>query len=181
MFSFRGPFKVLTIAAITTMTLMTMGISPSSARTIKTHPKQHAGSHKRSRAAHSTVRALQTAAVFHTKAISSYPSPDAVDIVAGPDGNLWFTDVNGNAIDQMNTAGVVTNVFTGNASSVSTAIVTPQDLTFGSDGAIWFINNGGTSIGRLDPTSGVVSNITDPSFSDLASIAAGSKWRAVGH
>ena len=37
------------------------------------------------------------------------------DIVAGPDGNLWFTEFFGNNVGRMTTAGVLSEYFTGGA------------------------------------------------------------------
>jgi len=65
-------------------------------------------------------------------------------IVAGPDGNIWFTE-QGGKIGRMNLDGVVTAEF-----PVPNAI--PLDITVGADGNLWFV--GGFGIGRLTPTGG---------------------------
>ena len=55
-------------------------------------------------------------------------------IVAGPDGNLWFTEFNGgNRIGRITTAGVITEFSTG-----ITAGALPYGITAGPDGNLWF-------------------------------------------
>jgi len=50
-------------------------------------------------------------------------------ITAGPDGNLWFTEANGNRIGRITPAGVVTEFSAG-----ITAGATPYGITAGPDG-----------------------------------------------
>src|SRR5206468_2298578 len=67
---------------------------------------------------------------------------DPGDIVAGPDGALWFTEVNGNKIGRNTTAGVITEF------PVPTAGSGPSGIAAGPDGAIWFTEPSG-KIGRI--------------------------------
>src|SRR4051812_3374645 len=69
--------------------------------------------------------------------ISDFPIPTAnaapLEITAGPDGNLWFTESGANKIGRMTPAGVVTGEF---------AIPTPNSapylgITTGPDGNLW--------------------------------------------
>jgi streptogramin lyase len=94
-------------------------------------------------------------------------------IVAGPDGNLWFTNGSNSdpisSIGRITTAGVVTN-FT------DPGIHLPGGIAAGSDGNLWFTVSGTEddpvgSIGRIT-TSGVITYFTDPAM-DPAGIAAG--------
>lgn len=88
-----------------------------------------------------------------------YPS----DIVAGPDGALWFTEAYPtNAIGRITTDGVVTQY------SLPANFSNPAALTVGSDGALWFLQIGlynGTAsearVGRIT-TSGSFSGFTVP-------------------
>jgi virginiamycin B lyase len=67
-------------------------------------------------------------------------------IVAGPDGNLWFTEVSTNRIGRMSTSGVLLQEFT-----IPTPTSYPYGLVFGGDGNLWFIEcrAGNNKIGRM--------------------------------
>jgi len=62
------------------------------------------------------------------------------DITAGPDGNLWFTEVG--AIGRITPNGQIT-AFPLPSSSVS------GDITSGSGNTLWFTEFGSNKIGRL--------------------------------
>ena len=64
-----------------------------------------------------------------------------IEIAAGPDGALWFTNHGNNSIGRITTAGVVTN-FTDPSISL------PYGIAAGPDGALWFTNSA-SSIGRI--------------------------------
>ena len=66
-------------------------------------------------------------------------------ITAGPDGNLWFTEVIGNKIGRITTAGVITEFV------VPTANSRPIDITAGPDGNLWFTEENANNIGRISP------------------------------
>jgi len=87
-------------------------------------------------------------------------------IAAGPDGNIWFTESQRNAVVRLTPAGVFT-FFT-----LPTAGANPNGITAGPDGALWFTESNANQIGRVDPVSGVVTE-----FAGLSSgpnrIAAG--------
>jgi virginiamycin B lyase len=92
--------------------------------------------------------------------IKEYPIPSAkgipVGITSGPDGVLWFTEVNVNKIGRIDPA---THIIT------EYPIPTPKSgaaegITSGPDGAIWFseggtgdTDNGANKIGRIDLTT----------------------------
>ena len=71
-------------------------------------------------------------------------------VAAGPDGNLWFTNLNSGTIGRVTPGGVVSH-FTG------VGIGGPEGITAGPDGNLWFANMSTSSIGRITP-AGVVSN-----------------------
>jgi virginiamycin B lyase len=77
------------------------------------------------------------------------PSPSSPgDITVGPDGNLWFTDAQNNAIGRIIPgAGTVTEygIATPNSGVASIAL--------GSDGNLWFTESGADKIGTINPTS----------------------------
>ena len=67
-------------------------------------------------------------------------------IAVGPDGNLWFTELFGNKIGRITTAGAITEY------PIPTAASTPYGIAAGPDGGLWFTQAGGNKIGRI--TSG---------------------------
>ncbi|WP_433175051.1 Vgb family protein [Actinoallomurus sp. CA-150999] len=69
------------------------------------------------------------------------------DIVAGPDGAMWFGGVSATAIGRIDASGTVT--------AYATAGAAVYGLAAGPDGAIWYTGTDG-SIGRLDPKTGAV-------------------------
>ena len=71
-------------------------------------------------------------------------------IAAGPDGNLWFTEYDGDRIGRITPSGVVTEFSTG----IST-FGGPDGITAGPDGNLWFTEFNGNRIGRIT-TSGTV-------------------------
>jgi streptogramin lyase len=73
-------------------------------------------------------------------------------IAAGPDGNLWFTEVATDKIGRITPAGVVTEF---NLTAGSGA----QDITAGADGNLWFTERFASRIGRIT-TSGIVTEFS---------------------
>ena len=59
-------------------------------------------------------------------------------IAAGPDGALWFTEVD--RIGRITTGGVITELAVG-------AVSNPQGIVTGPDGALWFTESAGTGSG----------------------------------
>jgi hypothetical protein len=75
-------------------------------------------------------------------------------IVAGPDGNLWFTERNGQKIGRITTAGVLTEFALPTASG-------PFDIAAGSDGNLWFTEEAGNKVGQIT-TSGMITEFATP-------------------
>ena len=75
-------------------------------------------------------------------------------IVAGPEGNLWFTELSGRRIGRITPAGVVTEFSAGISASAG-----PVTITLGPDGNLWFTENPGNRIGRITP-AGVVTEFS---------------------
>ena len=77
-----------------------------------------------------------------------------VDVISGPDGNIWFALFDGRRIGRMTPGGAVTLFPIPSAGK-------PVDLTVGPDGNIWFTENltGIITSGRLGriTTAGVIS------------------------
>jgi hypothetical protein len=101
-----------------------------------------------------------------TGQIDEFPTPPSANPLAGsdvgpyeftlgPDGNVWFTDVDKNYIGCITPTGVITTfpIPTGNSST--------PGLTVGGDGNIWFAEETGGNIGEivLNPAP-VLSSVT---------------------
>ncbi len=80
------------------------------------------------------------------------------DIATGPDGNLWFTEFDGNKIGRITTAGAITEF------TIPTTGSTPYGITAGPDGNLWFAEMNGNKIGRIT-TSGAIAEFTIPTAS----------------
>ena len=92
------------------------------------------------------------------------------DIAAGADGNLWFTEFQGNKIGRITPAGVITEF------SVPSPGSAPSGIAAGPDGNLWFTEAVGGKIGRISAATGVISEFPLPAASSnrgLASIVAG--------
>jgi virginiamycin B lyase len=95
------------------------------------------------------------------------------DILAGPDGNLWFTNqitVGAGALGRMTPAGAVT-IFTGSG------LVSPGAPIAGPDGNIWFTDDGANAIGRINVTSGAISLFKNAAINDPQSLIKGPDGR----
>ena len=85
----------------------------------------------------------------------------------GPDGNLWFTEFNGNRIGRATPAGSITEY------SLQTPSSEPWVIVAGPDSALWFAQYGGSAIGRIT-TTGSVTEYTLPTANSIpAGIAVG--------
>src|SRR5208282_623679 len=84
---------------------------------------------------------------------TEFPIPTAYSgtegITTGPDGALWFTEVAGNKIGRITTAGVVTEF------PIPTANSYPFGITAGPDGALWFTEANAAKIGRITTDGGI--------------------------
>ncbi|HKU67557.1 MAG TPA: hypothetical protein VJP85_07270 [Candidatus Baltobacteraceae bacterium] len=68
-----------------------------------------------------------------------------MDVTAGSDGKLWFTDSLHNAIGSITTDGVVTEF------PIPTPSSQPGGITAGPNGTLWFTETNAGKIGRLTP------------------------------
>ena len=83
----------------------------------------------------------------------STTNPGPIDIALGPDGNLWFTEVNGSSIGRITPAGVITEFYVTSGP--------PIGITAGPDGNLWFTQIYAGRIGRMT-TSGDVAYFYTP-------------------
>jgi streptogramin lyase len=88
-------------------------------------------------------------------------------ITSGPDGNLWFTEPDGNDIGRITPSGTITEF------PVPTATCFLGDIVAGPDGNLWFTEQDGNKIGRITP-SGTITEFPVPTSNSVpAGITAG--------
>jgi streptogramin lyase len=95
-----------------------------------------------------------------------HAQPDA--ITAGPDGNIWFTDLGSltySAIWRVTPAGVMTKFSLPNESH-------PSSITTGPDNNLWFTDQYSNKIGKITPL-GVITEYSLPSASSPKAIVTG--------
>jgi virginiamycin B lyase len=90
----------------------------------------------------SPTQAARRGKEFPVPTAASYPS----GITSGPDGNLWFTETDGNKIGRVTPSGVFTEF------PIPTANSSPYAITSGPDRKPWFTEYWGNKIGRLTPS-----------------------------
>ncbi len=74
-----------------------------------------------------------------------------VAITSGPDNHLWFTEVKGNAIGRITTAGDKQEYPLLTARTV-TSVSAQSDIVSGPDGNLWFVMQGKNSVGKITKT-----------------------------
>jgi virginiamycin B lyase len=83
-------------------------------------------------------------------AISEFPVPTTnsgpAGIAAGPDGNLWFAELNSNQIGRITVSGAISEF------PVPTASSGPAGIAAGPDGNLWFAELNSNQIGRVMTT-----------------------------
>ncbi|HEX9095509.1 MAG TPA: IPT/TIG domain-containing protein [Candidatus Dormibacteraeota bacterium] len=103
----------------------------------------------------------------------SAPNVGPQDVVAGPDGNLWFTEGSANQIGRITPAGAVTEFPLPAANSA------PHGITAGPDGNLWFAESLTNRIGRIT-TAGVITEFPIPTSSsgphDITAGPDGNLW-----
>jgi len=94
------------------------------------------------------------------------PGASPARVVAGPDGNLWFTEPAISKIGRITPAGVVTEFPT------ATSNASPAGITAGPDGNLWFTEPAVNRVGTITP-SGAASDLALASGSAPARIVPG--------
>lgn len=95
-------------------------------------------------------------------------------IVAGPDGNIWFCEGDGNKIGRVDPQGNNFQEFPlPNAGSF------PEEITVGPDGNLWFTEEDGNRIGRITP-QGMITEFDIPTLDsqpeDIVTGPNGNLW-----
>jgi virginiamycin B lyase len=112
--------------------------------------------------------ALARAAPLGTITEFTAPGSNPAQVVAGSDGNLWFSDRNG-AVGRITTGGTVTE-FTSGLNPGSAV----RSIAMGPDGNMWVSDPGTTrAVGMIDPTTHAISEFGLPAGSMPLGIAAG--------
>src|SRR5207248_10458410 len=76
------------------------------------------------------------------------PQDDPLGIVAGPDGNLWFTNSNSRSIGKITPGGMVTSF------SIPGGIF-PDQIAKAADGNLWFTDALADSVGCITASGGI--------------------------
>ncbi len=105
------------------------------------------------------------------------PTPDSntLAMTAGPDGNIWFSESDGNQVGRIAPDGTITEF------PVPTARSSPGAITLGPDGNLWFTEYGARpdQIGQITP-DGTVTEFASPivffGTTDIATGADGNLW-----
>jgi sugar lactone lactonase YvrE len=109
--------------------------------------------------------------------ITEYPLPaagsDPGGITTGPDGNLWFTESEGNGkIGRITPAGRITEYPLPTHPSYPEG-GSPSSIVAGPDGNVWFTEVIGNKIGRITPAGVITEYHTPTGISHPAGIVAG--------
>ncbi|MDH4216744.1 MAG: hypothetical protein OEV23_07640, partial [Gallionella sp.] len=103
-------------------------------------------------------------------------------IASGPDGNLWFSDMQTNSIRKMTPAGVVTSYTIPTTTTNNTEDCgygsCPQTIVSGPNGNMWFVEGNGNKIAKIT-TAGVITEYANTAGGwpqDLAVGPDGNIW-----
>lgn len=87
--------------------------------------------------------------------LKEFPLPGVFEpyvIANGPDGNMWFTDREGDQLGKLVSG-------TGQVTLYPLATdARPWGIAAGPDGNVWFTENRGNRIGKINPTTGAISH-----------------------
>jgi virginiamycin B lyase len=86
---------------------------------------------------------------------TSASSPEG--IVAGPDGNLWFTELNAAKVAEVNPATHAISEF-----STPTAAAGPLGIALAPDGNLWFTEYQANKVAEINPTTHAISEFPIP-------------------
>jgi streptogramin lyase len=111
--------------------------------------------------------------------ITEFPTSGGTpwSITSGPDGNLWFTERDGNKVGMINPTTHAISEF-----PVPTANSSPIGITAGPDGKIWFTESAAGKIGEINPTTHVISEFPThrTGLWPITSGPDGNLWFSVG-
>jgi virginiamycin B lyase len=90
------------------------------------------------------------------------PTAHPTQVAAGPDGNVWFTELDGNKIGRITAAGTITEF------PLTTAGSQPSGITAGPDGSLWFTERSNNAIGVISPAGVVLHEFPIPTADSFA-------------
>ena len=106
-------------------------------------------------------------------------SPGA--LASGPDGNLWFTEYDGERIGRIAPAGTISDF------AIPTAKARPEGIAPGPDGDMWFTERQGDKLGMITPSGAITEFPIPAAESEPEDIALGpdgnlwfTEYRATG-
>ena len=119
----------------------------------------------------SSLNTYLVPATTPTLGMTEYPIPTAKSgpwgIVAGPDGNLWFTELDLNKIGRITTNGAITEF------PLPTTESGPEEITVGPDRNLWFTEVMGNQIGSISTSGSITEFIIPTADSYPGGIVAG--------
>lgn len=111
------------------------------------------------------------------KTISLPAAPN--DLALDTHGNVWFTELNADALAMLNVQTGTIKQFALSANK-SVQKLYPYGITIDAHGIVWFTESSNPRLGRLDPQTGQISYFSPPAASDalmeVASDAQGNIW-----
>ncbi len=117
----------------------------------------------------SIAQAQETLNSTHYTIPTNNSQPD--NIVRGPDGNLWFTELTGNKIGRITPGGTITEFVLTNCGTNGCG---PKDITVGPDGNLWFTEANGGKIGKITPSGEITEyNVSGGNNNFLVQITSG--------
>ncbi len=134
------------------------------------HSSGRAGRPRTGSRSRPAVEILEERVLLSAGGVTEYPLPAAAGrpahIVAGPDGNLWFTDQGADPGTGSGKIGRITPGGVIKEFALPTHDALPADITVGPDGNLWFtehstITPARSNIGRITP-SGTITEFTLP-------------------
>ena len=116
-----------------------------------------------------SIAAMDGTGTFTSYSASANVGTQGYDIIADPDGRVWFADYGTNQIGAVTVGGTFTYYKTLTMSSQ------PWGITTGSDGNIWFTEKGANKLGRVNVTTNAVTEYVGiPASAGLQGITTGS-------
>jgi streptogramin lyase len=118
-------------------------------------------------------RCVMSASIAEFPGVAAGSAPFGITV--GPDGNVWFTETQGNQIGMMNPTTHAVSEF-----PIPTASSSPTGITTGPDGNLWFTEAAADQIGMISPGSHAITEFPVPTASsqpaEITSGPDGNLW-----
>jgi virginiamycin B lyase len=85
------------------------------------------------------------------------PAATPFGITEGPDGNMWFTELNVGKVGMVTPSGSFSEVSLPGGASAD-----PEDITSGPNNSVWFVENGDAKIGAINVSTGALTEYNTP-------------------